>query len=314
WWAAGLLGASYGLCGWSVVEGSYNPMWLDGLSPGGGNPWAQPGPGYGYGEGPGYAGYPQGTPTANGMAVASLILGIAGVLLGLLPLFFWVGGLLAVTGLGLGIAALVRASNGAPRKTMSLVGTVLGVLGLGASVGGFFLTAYVMEEAADRIERSVDRQQRELDELYPEDDAWPSASPSPSQVPGLDTALPFGETFAYDDGVKVSLSGLKKYKPETLYGREKVKNAVQMTVTITNNSTKPHEVVYAVPNVRDDKGMTAKLVFDGSVPKMISGTILPGASASGVVAFEVPEGTQSVSADISAGSLLDDVQYTGPIG
>ncbi|MFD3758413.1 YfhO family protein [Streptomyces sp. NPDC058622] len=31
WWAAGLLGASYGLCGWSVVEASYNPMWLDGL-------------------------------------------------------------------------------------------------------------------------------------------------------------------------------------------------------------------------------------------------------------------------------------------
>ncbi|MFD3721407.1 YfhO family protein [Streptomyces sp. NPDC058674] len=31
WWAAGLLGASYGLCGWSVIEASYNPMWLDGL-------------------------------------------------------------------------------------------------------------------------------------------------------------------------------------------------------------------------------------------------------------------------------------------
>ncbi|MBO4255082.1 YfhO family protein [Streptomyces griseorubiginosus] len=31
WWAAGLLGASYGLCGWSVAVASYNPMWLDGL-------------------------------------------------------------------------------------------------------------------------------------------------------------------------------------------------------------------------------------------------------------------------------------------
>ncbi|MFE7167753.1 YfhO family protein [Streptomyces sp. NPDC057616] len=31
WWAAGLLGASYALCGWSVAVGSYNPMWLDGL-------------------------------------------------------------------------------------------------------------------------------------------------------------------------------------------------------------------------------------------------------------------------------------------
>ncbi|MET9854876.1 YfhO family protein, partial [Streptomyces sp. NPDC006450] len=31
-WAAGLLGASYALCGWSVIEASYNPMWLDGLT------------------------------------------------------------------------------------------------------------------------------------------------------------------------------------------------------------------------------------------------------------------------------------------
>ncbi|MER5430468.1 YfhO family protein [Streptomyces sp. NPDC002588] len=31
WWAAGLLGASYALCGWTVASASYNLMWLDGL-------------------------------------------------------------------------------------------------------------------------------------------------------------------------------------------------------------------------------------------------------------------------------------------
>ncbi|MFF2774895.1 YfhO family protein [Streptomyces sp. NPDC058052] len=30
WWPA-VLGAAYALCGWSLVEGTYNPMWLDGL-------------------------------------------------------------------------------------------------------------------------------------------------------------------------------------------------------------------------------------------------------------------------------------------
>ncbi|MEU5435567.1 YfhO family protein [Streptomyces sp. NPDC020719] len=30
-WAAGVLGAAYALCGWSVVEATYNTMWLDGL-------------------------------------------------------------------------------------------------------------------------------------------------------------------------------------------------------------------------------------------------------------------------------------------
>ncbi|ROQ24673.1 membrane protein YfhO [Streptomyces sp. PanSC19] len=31
WWWAAVLGASYALCGWSLAEGTYNTMWLDGL-------------------------------------------------------------------------------------------------------------------------------------------------------------------------------------------------------------------------------------------------------------------------------------------
>ncbi|MFB7516418.1 YfhO family protein [Streptomyces sp. NPDC056144] len=31
WWWASVLGAAYALCGWSLAEGTYNPMWLDGL-------------------------------------------------------------------------------------------------------------------------------------------------------------------------------------------------------------------------------------------------------------------------------------------
>lgn len=31
WWAAGLLGASYATCGWTLSTASYNTMWLDGL-------------------------------------------------------------------------------------------------------------------------------------------------------------------------------------------------------------------------------------------------------------------------------------------
>ncbi|MEV6330635.1 YfhO family protein [Streptomyces sp. NPDC051909] len=31
WWAPGVLGAAYGLCGWAALEAVYNPMWMDGL-------------------------------------------------------------------------------------------------------------------------------------------------------------------------------------------------------------------------------------------------------------------------------------------
>lgn len=296
-----------------------------GFGPGGpGGPaqqWAPPGAGFGAGP---YPGYPQVTPATNGLAVAALVVGIIGILLALVPFFFWAGAILAATALGLGIGALVRASKGAPRKAMAVTGTVLGVLGLGAAVGGVFLTALVVEKAADRAGRSLDSQDRELipypdSPPKPDSKSKPMDPHTPRQVPGLTSALAFGETFTYDNGVKVTLSAPKKYQPKGIVAREQVKNAIQITITITNGSTKPHDVIYAMPNVRDDKGMTAEMVFDsagtgGGVPKMIKGSILPGESASGIAAFELPEGTTSINADISAGTRLDAVKYAGPVG
>ncbi|AQT72238.1 DUF4190 and DUF4352 domain-containing protein [Streptomyces sp. fd1-xmd] len=286
------------------------------------DPWAQPVPGYAAAP---YGGYPQAGETTNGLAVATLIVGGFGVVLAFVPFLFWLGGILAVTGVGLGIGAIVRANKGAPNKSMAVIGTVLAGAGILASVGGFFLTVSVMERTTDRIEAGIDDfadYDPELDGPYPSSEPWPSgsapASPSPSQVPGLTSALPFGETYTYPNGVKVSLSKPTKYEPKGIIAREQVKNAIQITITITNGSTAPHEVIYAVPNVRDDKGMTAEMVFDtgggSTVPKMVKGSILPGESASGVVAFEIPEGTGSITADIAAGTLLDDVKYAGPIG
>ncbi|WP_326591147.1 DUF4190 domain-containing protein [Streptomyces sp. NBC_01294] len=295
--------------------------------PGPGNPWTQPDPAFG---GAPYAGYPQAQPTTNGLAMAAVIVAAFAVFLGLVPFLFWAGTLLAVVAAGLGIAGWRRANTGAPNRTMAIVGTVLGIAGLGASVGGFLLTVSFIDEAKeDRAGIGIDDEEYELDGLYPSGEPWPSrspskskspsASPSPTQVPGLTSALPFGETFTYPNGVKVSLSVPKKYEPKGIIAREEVKNAIQITITITNGSSTPHEVIYAVPNVRDDQGMTADMVFDssgsgGGVPKMVKGSILPGESASGIVAFEIPEGTKSITADIAAGTLLDDVKYAGPLG
>ncbi|MFI1645847.1 DUF4190 domain-containing protein [Streptomyces avidinii] len=279
--------------------------------------WSAPAPGYAGGGAP-YGAYPQAAPPGNGLAVAALVVSGFGLLLAVIPFLFWAGAVVAIVGVGLGTGGIVRANKGAPNKPMAVVGTVLGLAGMLASVGGFFLTAMVVERASDRLDRQIEDEDwgHDLEGIEPSGEPWPSKSASPSQVPGLTSALPFGETFTYPNGVKVSLSAPKKYEPKGIVARERVENAIQITVTITNGSTAPHEVIYAMPNVRDDKGMTADTVYDGSgnVPKLIRGSILPGESASGVVAFEVPEGTKSVTADISAGTMLDDVKYAGPIG
>ncbi|MFB6821692.1 DUF4352 domain-containing protein [Streptomyces virginiae] len=278
------------------------------------NQWGAPTPGHpGHPGGtyPGYPGYPQAAPTGNGLAVAAVVTGGLGIVLGIIPFFFWAGTLIAAVGLGLGIGGVVRANKGAPNKSMAVVGTVLSVLGLFASVGGLFLTVLVVDKADSRIDRQVEEDRRASERLPGRD---PSRSAAPTQVPGLTSALPFGEKFTYPNGITVSLSVPTKYEPKSAYARKQVKNAVELTVTITNNSNAPYEVGYPSPNVRDDQGMTAEMVYDGSVPKVIRGAVMPGESASGVVAFEVPQGTRSITADIRPGILSDNVKYAGPIG
>ncbi|CAL9424298.1 hypothetical protein SUDANB120_01912 [Streptomyces sp. enrichment culture] len=288
------------------------------VPPPAGNPWAYHG-----------AGGTWGAPVqeSNGLAVASLVLGACAIFFGPVPLLFWGGGILGLIAIGTGLGGIKRASAGLGRKAMAVAGAALGILGLLCSVGGYFLTERLVDSARHGIEREIDSWPEpdtdglEIDpEEFGSDDPWPAhpgrptpaPSPSRSDVPGMTSPLPFGETFAYPDGIKVSLSQPKPYKTKNRYAD--IGNAVQMTLTITNDSAKNHNVIYAVPNVRDDKGMTAKLVFDGDVPKLIRGDILPGQSASGVVVFEVPEGTTSLSADISPGTLMQSVKFSGKIG
>ena len=96
--------------------------------PPGGYPPAPPGAygGYGttdYGPPPGYGAPRQG----NGLAVAALVLGIAGVVTAL----FLLGGLLGIVGLILGIVAIQRArQNQGAGQAMAIVGTVLSGLAI----------------------------------------------------------------------------------------------------------------------------------------------------------------------------------------
>ncbi|MFK0253181.1 DUF4352 domain-containing protein [Streptomyces sp. NPDC090445] len=296
--------------GYGVPGGPVPPQAGLWAAPGAGGPWFQ-----------------QPAPVTNGLAVAALVVGLVSLPVGPLPFLFWLGAILGVTAVGLGIGAVNRASAGAGRKTMSVIGTVLGVLGIAASVGGYFVTQNVVDRLADRAaEARFDDPDRYDDHDPGADEPWPpnpSAAPklpapkpsrsAPPTGPGMTTPLPFGETYTYPNGIKVSLSAPKEYVSKNRYST--VRNAVQITMTITNGSTENHNVIHAVPEVRDDKGMTAQLAFDGGdMPRFIRGDILPGQSASGIITYEVPEGTTGLSASISPGILMPGAKFAGPIG
>ncbi|MEU9028244.1 hypothetical protein AB0D46_12015 [Streptomyces sp. NPDC048383] len=293
--------------------------WGAPAGPGGGHPGHPHQPGH-----PGYPGYPPpapATPPANGVAVASLVLGILAVPASFTPFFFWIGTLIGLTGLGLGIGGLVSARSGAPRKGMALTGTILGVVSILTSIGGFFLTVGVLDQASDRMERSIENGEWDGvdDEPFTLPSTGPTGGPSagrppkaPAEGPGISTPLAFGQTYTYPNGIQVSLSSPKKYvsKSEVF----KIGNAVQLTLTITNTTDKPHEVIYAVPDIRDEKGNEGEVVYDVRMPQPVEGVIAPGRSATGTIAYEIPEGATTIDAEVSPGGLQRDVKFSGPIG
>ncbi|MFP4524325.1 MAG: hypothetical protein ACLFO2_03370 [Candidatus Woesearchaeota archaeon] len=76
------------------------------------------------------------------LAIASLILGIAAILFGWIPILGW---LLVLTGLGISIAALVTHPEEAPHKGFAITGLVLSILSI--LLGVLFFTAIVLGTA-----------------------------------------------------------------------------------------------------------------------------------------------------------------------
>ncbi|MEU9717307.1 DUF4190 domain-containing protein [Streptomyces sp. NPDC047976] len=267
----------------------------------------------GYPGHPGYAAYQPVPPApSNGMAVAALVLGLAAVPVALVPFVFWVGTLLALTAVGLGIGAFVRARAGAPRRVMSLFGIALGVIGLGASAGGLLFTVNLVDKAVDRA-REAAAVEPDWDEDWEDGEDWEvDPLPTPPPGPGMTTPLEFGRTYTYPNGVKVTVEAPRKYTSSSKW--TEAANAVEVPFTITNTSAEPLRVVHAIPEVRDGRGNTGSLVFDGRMPKRVDRLLEPGQTASGSAAYELPGGSTQISVELSPGVLLPPVKFAGPVG
>lgn len=91
--------------------------------------------------------------TTNGMAVASLVLGLVGSMFGLVPLTWWIAAVCGVLALIFGVVGIRNAGKGAPYRGMAIAGTVLAVVALSLAVVGFGVIADVLRDIDRELEQ-----------------------------------------------------------------------------------------------------------------------------------------------------------------
>ncbi|MEU6977037.1 MULTISPECIES: DUF4190 domain-containing protein [unclassified Streptomyces] len=238
----------------------------------------------------------------NGLGTSALVLGIVGLLFAIIPFLFWLGGILGLLALIFGIVGASRAGKGlATNKGMAVTGLVLGALSILVSIIWTVVIATAVKDVADEIEKSGGLPTA-TSSAKP--GAGSTAEPSADATPG---ALKFGETFAYEDGLKVTVSKPRAHKPDAFAaGYTKGNKAFQVTITIVNGGKEAVDVTAALPNASDANGAAAEMVFDGSnATKPFEGKVLPGKQAKADFTFAMaPDAAGELQVEI-APTVLD---------
>ncbi|MDG4861778.1 DUF4190 domain-containing protein [Streptomyces sp. T-3] len=280
----------------------------------GGLPMAPPPPPPGYG---GWAPGPYAPQAHNGLGIAAMVCGIVGLVTGIIPILFWLGGILGVVALILGFIGKANARKGeATNPGMALTGIILGSLAVVAAIAWvvFFVVAF-RDDYAEAREKPV-KHRDETHSGAPSDPGGSESEELESEEPEAPAPLKFGGTHVYEDGVEVTVSKPKPYVVgDYAAGHEKGNVPVQFKITIVNGSKKPIDIVTALPTLRDGKGADAGAIFDGNNgTNPFSGKLLPGKKAVSRFAFSIPpNATDEVQLEVGPELLkYEDAIWTGP--
>ncbi|MER8045331.1 DUF4190 domain-containing protein [Streptomyces sp. NPDC094032] len=251
----------------------------------------------------------------NGLGTAALILGIIGTLSGLIPLFFWLAGILGLIALILGLVGKGRVKRGeANNKGVALTGAILGLAALILSVVGAVITFTAVSDAVDEIDKAIkDSAPKDPASKAP---AGKGDAAGKGGAASKDKPLAAGDTVIYDDELKVTVTEAKAYKPsEFAAGHTEGNKAYQVTVTIENGTKKKFDTTLATLQARAGKdGATAEQIFDEKVGSGFSGSVLPGKKATATFAFDAPAAAKDLTVEVGPGLDYNASQWDLKIG
>ncbi|MFF3775494.1 DUF4190 domain-containing protein [Streptomyces sp. NPDC002232] len=232
----------------------------------------------------------------NGLGTAALILGIIGTLSGLVPLLFWLAGILGLIALILSLVAKGRVKRReANNKGVAVTGAILGLAALILSVVGAVITFTAVKDAVDEIDKTIK-------DTAPKDPAAKN--------------LADGDTSVYDDDLKVTVSDPKAYSPsEFAVGHTQGNKAYQVTVVIENGGKKKFDAALVTLTGRAGKnGVTAEQIFDEKVGTGFQGSVLPGKKATVTIAFDTPKDAKNLTVEVNPGFDYNASQWELKVG
>ncbi|MFI7315392.1 DUF4190 domain-containing protein [Streptomyces venezuelae] len=243
---------------------------------------------------------PQPQPLRNGLGVASLVLGIIGVLCGLIPLLFWAAGILAVLALVFGCVGIGRARKGqADNKAVAIWGTSLGVVAAILAVVGLAITITVVDDTVDELHSTGGKKESAAGRGTHSEDA-----------------LRFGDTFTYDDGVKVTVAKPSPYRPGPYaIGHADGNEALTVRITVVNGSGSTIGLDLSTVTFKDADGAQGEMIFSGDMPRELAGKLQPGERSTATYAVSLPRDAASVlEVQVEPGVLAyDSESWSGPV-
>lgn len=254
-------------------------------------------------------GAPGGAPVAarNGLGVTALVLGLIGAACGMIPLLFWLSGILGLLALIFGFIGRGRAKHGeATNKGVALAGLLLGLISLILAVVGVVITMSAVSDAVDEVNKTLDKASAQAE------DATAKSGGEDGEGKGSGDAKKAasktygpGETAAYSTGVNVTVSKASPYSPKEFSTHESGKKAYKVTVKIENKGKERFDANLVMVEARAGKGgTTASEIYDEGLDGF-SGTVLPGKTMTKNVAFDVPPNSKDLDVEVTPGISHD---------
>ncbi|MFF0445572.1 DUF4352 domain-containing protein [Streptomyces sp. NPDC004609] len=264
-----------------------------------------------WGGGPSHRADP---PANNSRPKTALVLGIIALIVGLIPFVFWIGGILGLIALIVGLSG--RSKYG---RAANPVGAILGGAGMVFAVVGAVITLQIMSDAVDELDRSVNDASSSVESdsgSLDTDGKKGKGKKGKGKGKGKGgdkgkgggaSGLAAGDTAAYDDDLKVTVSAAKAYTPsEYASGHTPGNKAYQVTVAIENAGQENFDSTLVLADARAGAdGVTAEQIFDDKVGAGFDGTILPGKKSTVTYAFDAPADAKELTVEVTPGFSHD---------